>query len=66
VIFSDLRDRNSELVKTALERRCQICKAPVGEPCVTLTEGTPIYDKWGSYCHIMRADGMPYSTRKAS
>lgn len=67
MIFDDLRDRNSELVQAALKRQCAVCKAPVEGVCVTLTDGTPIFDKWGSWCHIMRADGLPYSPkRKAS
>lgn len=67
MIFSELRDRNSELVQQALDRRCLICKVPVGVPCVTLTDGTPIFEKWGSWTHLMRADGLPYSApRKAA
>lgn len=64
MIFTDLRDRNSELVQTALLRHCLVCKAPAGEPCVTLTDGTPIVEKWGSWTHILRADGLPYSPKK--
>lgn len=58
MIFSDLRNINSELVREALKQKCEICKAAAGKPCVTLTDGTRIFDRWGSWVHIMRADGL--------
>lgn len=62
MIFSELRNIDSELVQTALLRHCQVCKAKAGVPCVTLTDGTPIFEKWGNWTHLMRADGLPYTT----
>ena len=61
--FQDLRDRDSELVQAAFERRCPVCKAKPGQECQALTGG-PLTAVCGHYSHILRADGMPYSTPK--
>lgn len=38
-----LSDPDSELVRDALTRRCEICKAPPGEPCTELIFGRLVH-----------------------
>jgi hypothetical protein len=67
VIFDDLRDRESELVQTALQRKCAVCPSKSGEECVDLSDSRTLFEAVGRYVHLMRADGLPYTPpRKAS
>lgn len=65
--FGDLYKKDSELVQTAMLRKCVVCPSKPGEECVGLSDNRTLFQAVGRYVHLMRADGIPYTApRKAS
>lgn len=60
--FGDLYNKDSELVQAALKRKCAVCPSQPGEECVALSYNHTLFQSVGRYVHLMRADGLPYTT----
>ena len=44
-VFVELGHRNSDIVKDALTRKCEVCKAKPGADCTNIVNGYPLQDR---------------------
>lgn len=58
MIFDDLREADSDLVKAALKIKCPVCGVNSGTLCRNLTDLSPLVEGTGRLVHLMRADGL--------